>query len=398
MALRVQPKRARGRLPYHEVHGVGRAPHIHRLGQPFDFMEIDGRSIPRFERVRRNLADLRLAGERDRVLFPRKFLKPAQSRYTQYLANNTGEMRDQAAVIAPPNRVFAYGPDTLRKTITSVSYFDGGPFCLGVVGPLGPRVNANMLAKLVAEVSATERDTVIISGNAEGVDHSAHFGSLNASVERLMMMPTIGVLPHGVRDKEYFVDGSLFRWLFPESGGGFVSIYDETVRAKRGWLHIHNPSEPLRFIRQNDAFLQRDGITTLFTDALLIIEASWWSGTEDTGRRAYLQGIPVFVIDWRMIDIPLTRGLPDVINEGIKTLVNLGLATSFPPRSLKGKMRLEEVAYELPGFMFETLLQLEQAGLPRIGTPRDLPLKSRIGRVYRTARAEATERLEWMYG
>ncbi|MCX5751471.1 MAG: DNA-processing protein DprA, partial [Candidatus Saganbacteria bacterium] len=283
--------------------------------------------IPRFVRVMENLATTHLTEERKRILFHDKFSEPNEPEKREY----------SVCDLEPPKIIYARGLPPLYKSLSSKPYVKGGPLHLAIVGPIGPRVNANVFAERLAEIAVSRGGATIISGFAEGIDKHAHLGALNASGK------TIGFLPHGIVNKQFYTETTLLKYLIPIFGGGFVSEYYET-RLEGKILYMKNKRSRQEYCGNvNKLFLLRDGRTTALSDAVVVVEAAKASGSVDTGRRAYLQGIPVFVVDWRMVDLQYTKDLPDVINGGLKQLAIEGCAIPFPPRERGKKIPLNEL-------------------------------------------------------
>ena len=295
-------------------------------------------SIPRFLHVMDNLESSHWRDRRTEVLFEDKFSNPGEMKKRMYsIADDEVPVRDPA-VILPPSHIYARGHLPFYSTLMSDPYICGGPLHMAIVGPIGPRVNANLLAEGLAEAAVREVDAVIVSGFAEGIDKHAHLGALNA------FGPTIAFLPHGLANRRYYTDTSLLKYAVPLLGGGFVSEYSRTSLMRDGSLQIEMPNGRLHSADENKMLLLRDGRTTSLADIVVVVEAAKRSGSEDTGRRAHLQGIPVFAVDWRMVNLKFDHpGLPDVINGGLKRLVNEGCAISFPPREWRHKVELEDL-------------------------------------------------------
>ena len=143
------------------------------------------------------------------------------------------------------------------------------PLFVSIVGTRKATYEGKELAKTIASRLA-EKNIVIVSGLALGIDAAAHEGALSAKGK------TIAVLANGLdsiypRQHEHLAEKIL------ESGGGILSEYPEGT-----------PALPHQF-------LERNRIVSGISSATIVIEAPLRSGSIVTARTAAEQGREVFV-------------------------------------------------------------------------------------------------------
>ncbi|MEW6617283.1 MAG: DNA-processing protein DprA [Patescibacteria group bacterium] len=157
----------------------------------------------------------------------------------------------------PPQRFFIRG------------IFPESPLYVSIVGTRKATYEGRELAKQIARQLA-EKDIVVVSGLALGIDAAAHEGALAGNGK------TIAVLANGLdtiypRQHEHLAQKIL------ASGGGIISEYP-----------IGTPALPHQF-------LERNRIVSGISHATIVIEAPLRSGSIVTARTAAEQGRDVFV-------------------------------------------------------------------------------------------------------
>jgi len=323
-------------------------------------LRVSRECIPRFMRVMQNLRHPDLVAERARVKFADKFAQPGEPVKKEYSVSDEPSPAPDHCTLTPPQDIYALGKWPLYSSLMSLPYIHGGPLHIAVVGPLGPRVNANIFAREFAAEAVRRAGATIISGFAEGIDQAAHRGALNA------MGKTIAFLPHGVMNEEYYTSEEFVRRNMALHGGGFVSEYYRTFKTPEDELEIMTRFGQEYIAPAQKMLLLRDGRTTALADAVVIVEASKVSGSEDTGRRAYLQGIPVFLVHWSKLDPIFSRGLPDPIDGGLRRLAQEGCAISYPLSGSEGEVPQKIAPRLFLEFVLEHLREHRQTQQPRI--------------------------------
>lgn len=128
--------------------------------------------------------------------------------------------------------------------------------------------------KQIAQKFATELSCVgltIISGLAKGIDSQAHIGAYNKKGK------TIAVLPSG------------FNNIFPEENIDLA----KKILLNGGLLISEYPPQT---IKKSSNFLARNRIISGLSIGLLIVEATFRSGTSVTAKYAKSQNKPIFAI------------------------------------------------------------------------------------------------------
>lgn len=139
---------------------------------------------------------------------------------------------------------------------------------IAIVGTRQPSVDGRKLARRCANELAL-RNLVVLSGLAQGIDESAHWGALDAYGQ------SVGVLGHGFFAPNINQDSELIRRLI-HSDGAVVSEYF--------------PFEP----PSRQRFLRRNELIAALAAALIPVECpDLQSGTGATIRRAMKLGTPI---------------------------------------------------------------------------------------------------------
>lgn len=141
--------------------------------------------------------------------------------------------------------------------------------CISIVGTRKATYEGRELARQIARQLA-EKNVVVVSGLALGIDAAAHEGALAGNGK------TIAVLANGLDAIYPRQHGSLAQKIL-ESGGGIISEYP-----------INTPALPHQF-------LERNRIVSGISYATIVIEAPLRSGSIVTARTAAEQGRDVFV-------------------------------------------------------------------------------------------------------
>ena len=134
--------------------------------------------------------------------------------------------------------------------------------------------NASEKGKQIAQKFATELSYIgltIIRGLAKGIDTQAHIGSYNKKGK------TIAVLPSG------------FNNIFPKEN---IDL-SKKILLNGGLLLSEYPPET---IQKSSNFLSRNRIVSGLSIGVLIVEASYRSGTSVTAKYAKSQNKPIFAI------------------------------------------------------------------------------------------------------
>ena len=153
------------------------------------------------------------------------------------------------------------------------------------------RKYAQLFAKELAKKNIT-----IISSLALGIDAAAHCGSMNEQGK------TIAVLGGGLKD--IYPKENL--WLYNEilnGGGCVITEYQENEET------------------QKSNFPKRNRIISGIADAVLVIEASYRSGSRITAKYAMEQGKKVYCIPINL-DYKNSSGITELIREGAKIVIS----------------------------------------------------------------------------
>lgn len=160
---------------------------------------------------------------------------------------------------------------------------------LGVVGSRkATAYGKNITESLVS--SASEKDIVIVSGLALGIDSISHKAALDRQAK------TIAVLPSGIKQIYPATHRSLAKRII-EQNGLLVSEYEDDFRPRR------------------ESFIQRNRIIAALSDALLITEAVEKSGSLHTANFALELGKPVLAVPGN-INSPTSMGTNNLIKSG----------------------------------------------------------------------------------
>lgn len=166
---------------------------------------------------------------------------------------------------------------------------------VGVVGSRKMSAYGKAVTTKISK-SLAEKNVVIVSGLALGVDSVAHRACLEAKCE------TIAVLPCGL-DRIYPTSHQSLA-LEISKNGALVSEYPEyTV--------------PLKY-----HFIARNRIIAGLSDALIVTEAGKKSGSIHTAMFALELGIPVFAIPGN-ITSPYSEGTNELLKQGALPLTNI---------------------------------------------------------------------------
>jgi len=157
----------------------------------------------------------------------------------------------------PPQRFFLKG--TLPES----------PLYISIVGTRKATYEGRELAKQIARQLA-EKNVVVVSGLALGIDAAAHQGTLIGNGK------TVAVLANGL-DAIYPRQHEQLAQKILESGGGIISEYP-----------IGTPALPHQF-------LERNRIVSGISSATIVIEAPLRSGSIVTARTAAEQGREVLI-------------------------------------------------------------------------------------------------------
>jgi DNA processing protein len=158
--------------------------------------------------------------------------------------------------------------------------------------------NASAMGKKMAAHFASElgeREWVIVSGLARGIDAAAHLGSLAKG--------TIGVLAGGIDN------------IYPPEN---ETLYHQI--AKEGVLVAESPfgTQP-----QATLFPKRNRIISGLSRSILVVEAALKSGSLITARYALEQGRDVFAVPGHPLD-PRARGCNYLIKNGATLVETIG--------------------------------------------------------------------------
>lgn len=178
----------------------------------------------------------------------------------------------------PPKQLYFKGNiDLLKKNIFSI------------IGSRHGTENGLKQAKQFAS-ELSMQGLVIASGMAIGIDSAAHRGTIETKGE------TIAVLGNGLDNIYPKENTDLFKDIL-KNNGLVISEYPPEVEAS------------------SKLFLQRNRIVSGISIGVLVVEASYRSGTSVTARYAYSQGKKVFVLPHE-IDKKYGVGTNKLIKEG----------------------------------------------------------------------------------
>ena len=167
--------------------------------------------------------------------------------------------------------------------------------CMSVVGTRKPTMYGEKLSFEIAE-RLTKFNIDIISGLAYGIDTSAHRGALKHG-------KTFAVLASGLSYIYPRENISLVKEIL-EKGGGLISEYPYFEKPKQY------------------RFLERNRITSGFSDNVIIIEAPQRSGSISTARHALEQGSDIYVAPGEVYNSNFT-GSHELIRDGAKIITSV---------------------------------------------------------------------------
>lgn len=201
--------------------------------------------------------------------------------------------------VAPPEHLYFYGSDfNILNAELSVAFG-------GTVSPNEEAFRlAQHLASLTIKLRGTNRDAIVVSGGAFGIDMASHLGALNAKGRTVAVVtnsPIWGL--NSTMPENYFIAKGII-----EAKGAIVSEFDDNI------------------IDDSLRLAARDRIVTALSDIFIVIEAKMNSGTIDTARRASIQGKKIYAVDWSKIG--KKRHTPNI--SGFHQLTAEGIAISFP--------------------------------------------------------------------
>lgn len=211
------------------------------------------------------------------------------------IARGAGIVWDAARLRAELDRrgLGSKGPLIVRGALPE------GAAMVAVVGaracdPYGLTISRRLAMELAV------RGYVVVSGGAEGCDHAAHVGALDAGGK------TVVVLPCG-HDRPYPPHHAPLFERVVASGGAVVSAY---------W-----PTTPIARHR----FLARNGVIAELARGVIVARANARSGSLSTARAAMKLGRPVAAVP---------GAIGEALSEGCHLLLDEGAVPMVSPRSL----------------------------------------------------------------
>jgi len=167
---------------------------------------------------------------------------------------------------------------------------------VSIVGSRKPTAYGRTVTQQIATALA-EREVVVISGMALGVDAIAHRAAIEARGK------TIAVLPSGVDDPYPKTNQDLARSIL-QTGGALISEFE-------------NGHQPYSY-----DFLSRNRIVSGLADAIVVTEANIRSGTLSTVAHALAQGRDVYAVPGP-ITSPLSAGCNKLIAQGASPITDV---------------------------------------------------------------------------
>ncbi|MCD8094657.1 MAG: DNA-processing protein DprA [Ruminococcus sp.] len=201
--------------------------------------------------------------------------------------------RNEIEFLTPESEDF---PEALLELANppSLLFVKGNAECMSdwTVGIVGARNCCEYSQNAAYEFGSylAEKNLVVVSGFARGIDSAAHSGALDANGKTIAVLGS-GILydyPKGTMDIKNRI----------AENGAVVSEYMPTA----------NPIA--------DNFKIRNRLLTALSDAVLIVEASAKSGALNTANHAAEQGREVFVIPPADIFNPLFAGQAGLLHDG----------------------------------------------------------------------------------
>ncbi len=210
--------------------------------------------------------------------------------------------------------------------------------CIGVVGARNASLNGKKFAEKLAH-ELGEREQVVTSGLARGIDTAAHKGSLASG--------TIAVVAGGIDV------------IYPEENTDLFHAIRE-----RGLVLAESP---LRTAPQARHFPKRNRIVSGLSQAVVVIEATLKSGSLITARMAGEQGRDVMAVPGHPMD-PRAAGPNHLIREGATLIRSAddileiirtfsGTALREPMHRSAGFMSIPSHDGDMPDGAHETVLQ-----------------------------------------
>lgn len=166
---------------------------------------------------------------------------------------------------------------------------------LGVVGSRKATAYGKSITESLVS-SAVDKNVVIISGLALGIDGISHQAALDRGGE------TIAVLPGGIKK------------IYPATHRSLAS----NIATQNGLLLSEHEDD---FQPRRESFIQRNRIIAALSDALLITEAAEKSGSLHTANFALELGKPVLAVPGN-INSPISMGTNNLIKSGAIPVLN----------------------------------------------------------------------------
>lgn len=181
-----------------------------------------------------------------------------------------------------------------------------------IVGARSSSLNAQALAKAIASNLSKKADITIVSGLAKGIDTAAHKGAFPK---------TIAVIAGGIDNVYPLQNEDLYKSI-----------------SREGLVVAEMPifSKPLA-----QSFPQRNRLISGLSLGVLVVEASYNSGSLVTARFALEQGREVFAVPGFPLD-PRSRGTNKLIKDGANIVEDADDIASVLPALKKIEDKLQE--------------------------------------------------------